>query len=380
MKRNLIRGLVLAVVPAMALVGCPPNGGMMGGLTFLSQSYGVGNEPEGIDAGDFDGDGDADLVLITRDGISVLLNNGDGSFAPAVTYEDLLSPRFVVVRDMDGDGNLDVLVADAGFLSMPAGMTLFLGNGDGTFQTAANTGVASSPFTGTAADVNGDGLVDIVAGNVDFNFTDRIVVGLADGKGGYASTSFAPSGQGFVGIVAADLDGDGALDLATANRSTDNVSVFLGNGDGTFQAEQLLETSQFPETIVAEDLDGDGNLDLILASSVDEDATVLLGNGDGTFQAAVSYFAGSEPLWADVADIDGDGVLDIVVANGFSDDVSVLLGSGDGTFQPQVRVDAGDNAVSVVAADMDGDGDTDLATANRDSDEVTVLLKQPEEE
>ncbi|MCH8046527.1 MAG: VCBS repeat-containing protein, partial [Planctomycetes bacterium] len=132
-------------------------------------------------------------------------------------------------------------------------------------------------------------------------------------------------------VAVADLDGDGALDLVTANAVGDDVSVLLGLGDGTFAAPVRFAAGDRPGSVAVADLDGDGALDLVTANRYSDDVSVLLGRGDGTFAAPVNFAAGDGPQSVAVADLDGDGALDLVTANRYSDDVSVLVGRGDGT-------------------------------------------------
>jgi len=178
-------------------------------------------------------------------------------------------------------------------------------------------------------------------------------------------------------VAVADLDGDGAPDLATANVASDDVSVLLGNGDGTFRDQQRFAAGNGPYSVAVADLDSDGTPDLATANSGSHDVSVVLGNGDGTFRAQQRFAAGNGPYSVAVADLDADGAPDLATANYTSDDVSVLLGNGDGTFRAQQRFAAGNGPYSVAVADLDSDGAPDLATANYGTDDVSVLLHQP---
>ena len=119
-------------------------------------------------------------------------------------------------------------------------------------------------------------------------------------------------------------------------------------GDGTFQSQRTLAAGNRPESVAAADVNGDGWLDLITANAVGNDVSVLLGNGDGTFQPQQHFAAGDSPASVAAADVNGDGRLDLVAANFLTHDVSVLLGNGDGSFQPQRRFEAGGEPSSVV--------------------------------
>jgi len=134
-----------------------------------------------------------------------------------------------------------------------------------------------------------------------------------------------PVGEEPTSVAIGDLDGDGFLDLVTANWGSDDVSVLLGAGDGTFGAAATFAAGHFPRSVAIDDLDGDGFLDLVTANSDSNDVSVLLGAGDGTFGAAATFTAGYGAYSVAIDDLDGDGFLDLVTANAASNDVSVLI-------------------------------------------------------
>jgi hypothetical protein len=198
-----------------------------------------------------------------------------------------------------------------------------------------------------------------------------------DGSSTFAPDSVYPVGGGPQSVFTGDLNGDGDLDLATANYDDDNVSVLLNNGDGTFAPHSVYPVGGDPNSVFATDFDSDGDLDLATANSGDDSVSVLLNNGDGTFAPHSVYPVGDGPSSLFSADLDGDGDLDLATANENSDDVSVLLNNGDGTFAAQSVYTVGDGPSSVFSADLDGDGDLDLAAANYNSNNVSVLLNEP---
>jgi tetratricopeptide (TPR) repeat protein len=165
-------------------------------------------------------------------------------------------------------------------------------------------------------------------------------------------------------VASGDFNGDGILDLATANQADNSVSVLLGNGDGTFQPAVSYAAGSEPSCVVVADFNGDGKLDLAVANYSSDNVSVLLGNGNGTFQAAAEYNTQSGSLSLAVSDFNGDGIPDLVVANALSATVSILLGNGDGTFQPAVEYNCGSTPYSVAVGDFNGDGHADLAVAN----------------
>jgi hypothetical protein len=299
-----------------------------------------------IAVGDVNGDGKPDLVVancgqvdaacisFNASTVGVLLGNGDGTFQPAVTYDSGgLTAVSVVIADVNGDGLPDVVVANRG--SSGGSVGVLLGNGDGTFQPAVNYGSGGLFSSAVAvADVNHDGIPDLVVAN-----------------------------------ECADSNCDGS------------VGVLLGNGDGTFQTAVTYGSGGNEAFSVAvADVNGDSNPDILVATNTIvcigrtcgpvSAVGVLLGKGDGTFGTALTYgadgiFAGDQSIV--VADVNGDGKLDIVVENtlccGSSfGAVGVLLGNGDGTFQTVVLYQSNVSGwgTSALVADMNGDGKLDL--------------------
>jgi hypothetical protein len=300
------------------------------------------------------------------------------SFAPAVTYSsggtDLAS---LVVADVNGDGKPDIIVANSG-----ASVGVLLGNGDGTFQPALLTDIApAGGFAGqfnsvAVADVNGDGKPDLIVATCCLSNGDgAAAVLLGNGDGTFQPPATYDAGGGWTpGLVVADINGDGKLDIVAANYYENTVGVLLGNGNGTFQQAILSAASIDPFNIAIADVNRDGRLDLIVSASggPDFDAVgILLGNGDGTFQP-VTYYLDGGCSSAVAADVNGDAVPDLVAANtgsaacgpdaqGFA---GILLGNGSGAFQPEsnyLAINFTDNGVGGVAvADLNGDGKLDV--------------------
>jgi len=212
----------------------------------------------------------------------------------------------------------------------------------------------------------------------------------------------APYGTGTAAnsfsVATGDFDNDGDDDVALANNAAGAISVFRANGDGTFTwtgvDHPVGPSGTLPDAVIAGDFNGDGNLDLATANGGTNNISVLLGNGNGAFQTAVNYATGDGlltgfyPIAIAKVDLDNDGILDLVTANASSDpnndltyegDISVLLGNGDGAFQPAATYTVGDglatglNPYSVVAGDFNKDGNADVATANVGSSDVSVL-------
>ncbi len=312
----------------------------------------------------------------------------------------------IAMTDVNGDGKVDLLVAntcvtddncaaETGGIGR-GGVGVLLGNGDGTFQAALAYGSGGYAATSiAAADVNGDGKVDLVVAHHcgDIDCSGRTVVGVLLGNGdgtfqpavSYGSGGYGnPYGDwGPASIAVGDVNRDGKADIVVANGLVQKdrfesgdaiVGVLLGNGDGTFQTAQMYNSGDawFALSVALGDVNGDGKLDLVVGHA-DENfhgrstVGVLLGNGDGTFQRARTQSSGGFVVNAIVlADINGDGKADLLVANlgqrvnRFGrGDVLVQLGKGDGTFAPAERI-ASSWSSSIATADVNLDGKTDL--------------------
>ncbi|MDX2176610.1 MAG: VCBS repeat-containing protein [Candidatus Sumerlaeia bacterium] len=374
------------------LVGLGENG--VGHGTFFDQEFITFSEPvSDVAAADLNGDSVLDLAVASPNGlmVSVLLGGsksgiGDGTFSKFADNPVPGGPRSVMPGDFDDDGAVDLITGN----DFADKATVILGGGDGTFAIAAEYAAGDSPNHGVVGDFNGDGISDFAIANL---FAGTISVFLGNGSAGSGDGTFAPAvnyavGEGPRFIAAGDFNSDGVTDLAAANIFPDTVSILFGNSngsgpDGTFAPQVTLPTGDAPYGIVAADLNSDGIMDIATANLGSDSVSVLLGNGtggmgNGTFANAVEYPVGDGPYGIVAADLSGDGILDIATANQFSDNVTVLPGNGsggggDGTFGPYLGFDAGYSIVNLEAADFNGDGFLDLVTANGSSD-ISVLL------
>ncbi|HEX7774131.1 MAG TPA: VCBS repeat-containing protein, partial [Pyrinomonadaceae bacterium] len=333
-------------------------------------TYSVGENPNSGAAGDFNGDGKLDLAIpnVLHKNVSVLLNNGNGAFAGAVNYPVDFNPGCIVIADFNVDGKLDLAIGNFfGGATSSGTISILLGNGNGTFQTAVNY-AAGTPEDLAVADLNTDGKLDLVAASFSAN---KATVLLGNGDGTFQTAVPYNTGPGPAGVAIADFNGDSKLDLATANLgssmiSINSMSILIGNGNGTFQDPVNHDLDTRTTDITARDLDGDTKQDLIVVG-VDLDAImVLMGNGNGTFQGPVSYATGgNEPQKLDLADFNGDGKIDVVTVNAnIPSSYSVFRGVGDGTFLAVDNKPSRNQSWAPIAGDFDADGKPDLAIAN----------------
>lgn len=336
------------------------------------QTYPTGSRPISVATADLNGDGKLDLAIANSNAttVSVLLGNGDGTFQPQQTLTAGARPQSIVVADLNGDGTLDIAVAN----QYGATVSVFLGNGNGTFQAQQTFASGTGPISLAVADLNGDGIFDLAAANYD---GDTVSVLLGYGNGTFqAPQSFATGGYPFF-VAIADLNGDGKRDLVVANSVGTAVSVLRGNGNGAFQAQQTFTSGSSPGSVAIADLNGDGKLDLAVANIDGNSVSVLLGYGNGTFQAPQTYPTGTQPVFVAVSDLNGDGKPDLAVATFLTPVVGVRLGNGDGTFQAQQTFPTGTSPAALAIADFNADGRPDLAVANFNSNNLGILLGNP---
>jgi hypothetical protein len=347
--------------------------------------------PVSVATGDLNGDGKADLVVANNSApgapgpggtgsLTVFLGKGDGSFQPGVVYMlDGLGPLSVAVADLNGDGAPDLIAPTTDQITIPGpgGVTVLLGNGDGTFKgpVAYETDHAGDFSTAyvTAGDFDGDGHMDIA---ISSSAENTVTVLLGKGDGSFRSQSTFGTGNAPLSVIPGDFNGDGQLDLVTPNNADSSASVLLGNGDGTFQARGVYSVGHNPNAIAPGDFNGDGKADLVTADLY-TGASVLLGNGNGTLQHNVVYPTGGESYAIVVGDFNGDNKADLATANAANSTVSVLLGNGDGTFETNVDYPIANqptplNGGSIATADFNGDGAPDLVVVG--GGDVCLLL------
>jgi hypothetical protein len=372
----------------------------------------LGRYADSVAIGDLNGDGKPDLVVANAcpcgDGvgpISVLLGNGDGTFQPAIGYDPGGEESFsVAIGDVNGDGKPDLIVAtlcgpDVCLEPYPGGVSVLLGNGDGTFQPAVSYSSGGYTRGDTRAfvvirDVNGDGKPDLIVSS-ECQSADNcnsptgpggVTVLLGNGDSTFQpAVSYSSGGWNATSVAVADVNGDGKLDLVVSNfclsgtncygDEPGGISVLLGNGDGTFQPPVSFSSGgNFGYWVAIGDVNGDSHPDLVVVNGCGNirctaNLAVFLGNGDGTFQHPVVYDGQPGATSAVIADLNGDGHLDLALSgtcNECRETVGVMPGNGDGSFQPPVNFLAGGYRRSspVAIGDVNHDGRPDLVVGN----------------
>ncbi len=349
-------------------------------LQFGGSPFGVGPAPIAVVTGDFNGDGVPDLAAANANGnsVTVLLGNGSGGFTAAAGSPFLVGsgPNSIAVADFNGDGKPDLVTADANSNSL----TVLLGDGLGGFTAAPGNPFAAGPGASsvTVGDFDRDGIPDIAAANSPIG---SVTILLGNGRGAFSTDPGSPFPLGTQpqSLVAGDFDGDGNLDLASANFGSNNVTVLLGNGLGGFSAApgSPLSVGLGPRAVRVGDFNGDGIQDLVTANGTSNDVSVMLGTGSGGFAAAPgSPFAASGSTSSVViSDFNGDGFQDIAASSGTAGKITFLLGNGSGGFSvANSPFSISNNPVSLAAEDLNGDGIEDLVTANYQGNSLSVLL------
>ena len=308
--------------------------------------------------------------------------NGMLVFGGALPSTDVgVYPGFVALGDVNGDGKLDFVTAN----SAAATVSVLLGKDDGTlgaptrFATGADqsndSNFPAGPSVVALGDVNRDGKLDIVATNI---YPGTVSVLLGKGNGTFADHVDYPAGSppkamGHAtvpwSVALGDFDGDGHLDIVTANTASNTASILLGKGDGTFAAKVDYATGDGPATLVLGDVNGDSKLDLVVVNLIT--VSVMLGNGDGTLAAAVELSTGTKyhASSAALADLNGDGMVDLVLG---TDEVSVMLGTGGGQFAAPVTYPTATGVGGLALGDFDGDGRPDILAQTYES--LALLL------
>lgn len=345
--------------------------------------YPAGRAPTSVFNSDLDGDGDIDLAVTNQGSppyfigsISILLNTGNGTFSGPANYESGVCTKSVYGSDLDGDGDIDLAVANLGiYPDIKGNVSILLNNGDGTFTGADSYELGEAATSVFGSDLDGDGDIDLAVqvfgvfrGAAVSIPRTAVSILLNTGEGTFAgAVNYGPI-DGSYSVYASDLDGDGDNDLAVPNHSTDNVSILLNAGDGTFAGAVHYGAGNCPRSVYGADLDGDGDVDLATTASI------LLNAGNGTFAPGEPYGVVGD-LWAVYgSDLDVDGDIDLAMTNWYSSSASILLNDGDGTFVEAVNYGIIYGPISICGSDLDGDGDIDLAVASCISDEISIFM------
>ena len=354
-----------------AVLGTAELGASTESLTWTTpQSPAAQPRPQSIVVADFNGDGIPDIAVgvnaTTTGGkgyINILLGNGDGTFQAAKTFAALSDNQAMVAAPFVDGGPVDILTVSNSSTDTNNALIL-TGDGKGGFTvgTPFSLGVinVSALITG---DFNGDGKQDFIAAGESFGVPGFDVY-LGNGNGTFNSGTLIPTADTKItALGAGDFTGSGALDLAVVG-SDGSVDIFLQDGLGDFSPGASANAGKSPSAIVVGDFNGDGKADLAIANSGDNNVTVLLGDGNGNFTPNASPATGVKPASIALGDFNGDGIVDLAVANSGANTVTVLLGKGNGAFTVEPALTTGSTPIALAAGNFNGEDVSDLAVAN----------------
>ena len=327
-------------------------------------SYAAGSAPFSVTTADLNGDGLPDIIVANQgdDTVDTFINDGNGSFAPAVSHAAGSTPWDVTTADL-GNGRPDIIVAD----QQSNTIDVLSNEGGGSFAPAVSYAVGFSPLSVTTADLLGNGRQDIVATTEN----GVLSVLMNQGGGSFAAATTLSAGYDNTTVTTADLDGDGRPDIVVADFDG-GVEVLMNQGGGSFAPAVTYAAGADNRFVTTADLLGNGRQDIIVANDYGN-VDVLMNQGGGSFAAAVTYAVAGSPYSVTTADL-GNGRPDIVVA-AESGGVEVLMNQGGGSFAPAVSFAVGAYTGSVTTADLRGDGHQEIIAANQGG--VAVLASGP---
>ncbi|HZW05471.1 MAG TPA: VCBS repeat-containing protein, partial [Candidatus Nitrosotalea sp.] len=288
-------------------------------------------------------------------------------------YATGVGPRAMAVGDFNGDGIMDIVAGDT--VDPTHIVSVLLGKPDGTFAPAVNYTVSDGPIGVAVGDFNNDGKLDIVV-VTGFLSSAGVDLLLGNGDGTFRPSMFFPVGQAPTSIAVGDFNGDKNLDIAISDNETgaNGVYVMLGNGNGTFQAPTPYSTAADPRMVVVADFNKDGKLDLATVNSATQTVSVLLGNGNGTFQAHQDFATQLGCVSLATGDLRNVGKTDIVVGCQTQGQIAVLFSNGNGTFAAAKNYSVPGGVDVVAVGDFNGDGKLDVATTNAGTSGLVSVL------
>ena len=276
-------------------------------------------------------------------------------------------PWDIAVADLNADGKPDLVTGT----SFPQGIVILFGHGDGTFGEGPDLAAGPTKFV-KAADLNGDGSLDLVAAG------DTIAVLVGNGDGTFQSSVSYAAGQDLgdpmldiLGVAIDDLNGDAIPDLIAANWVGSQLAVLIGRGDGSFDPATDYACGHC-DAVALGDLDGDGDPDVVATAfkpGSGGNLFVFRNDGNGVLAAPLESNPQGNTVAVLLADLNVDGNLDVVTGNDGSHTTSVLLGNGDGTFS-EAHTHAAGNCHAVVVVDLDGDGRLDILAGGAEENKV----------
>jgi len=368
--------------------GIPDDCDLKASLQFESQrSLATGLEPYCVTTADFNGDGRVDFATAnqTDNSLSVIISKGEADYSRHVDLRIVANPpnessssepRSVVAADLDGDGDVDLASANGGRVSsstLDGSVSLLLNSGRGAFVYKPYLLVGAKPQFITALDIERDGDLDLITAN---QLAGTVSILRNRGPASFGASVDYNAEYGSLFIAVDDLGGDGIADLLVANADAGSVSVLIGKSDGTFEETRSFGAGEYPTSVAVAELNGTGLKDLVVTNVFSDELSIFTGLGDVSFRRSVLSAPEGRPICARAADLDGDGVSEIAVSHASfgNSSVWVLTNQGNGVLKPSLNAKTEIDPIFLNLSDLNSDGRPDLVTANVNSSSVSILL------
>lgn len=328
--------------------------------------------PSQVIVADLAGNNQLDILTVnsTDNSVSLLKGLGRGNFSGAVRISvDGERPISVATGRLTGSGKRDLVTANSG----SSNLSILSSDGDGSYRVLHTIKAGGDPLYVVTADLDRSGYDSLITANRQ----DNHVRVFANGPDHIFRSPLAldTGGQAPVALLTVDVNNDGRSDIVSANNESANISVIINNGHGQFLPARQYATGSGPVAVCAADFNGDGFKDLATADEDDETVSVLINNRDGTFRAP-QYFKVRRPQSITAADVNGDNHIDLIVSEQDGDGVSVLLNRGDGSFGDPIRIPVKNSHVtSLATADLNSDGKIDIVGSDFIANNVVLLLQ-----
>ena len=368
-------------------------GGSITTSTFSTKvDFATGSQPRSVSMGDLDGDGKMDLAVANLNSSTVSLFRNTSAFGSMIISSfnskvDLSTesgPISVSIGDIDGDGKMDLTVGYNGSTNISVFRNTSTA-GSISFASKVDFATGFGPYSLSIGDIDDDGKMDLAVANRSSGTVS--VLRNTSINGSISFTSKVDFFPGFspISVSMGDIDGDGKMDLTVANETSNNVSILRNTsitGSINFASKIDFATGSAPYSVSIGDIDGDGKMDLAVANNGSANVSVLRNTsitGSISFASKVDFATGFGPYSLSIGDIDGDEKMDLAVANWSSNTISVFKNTStagsitSSSFANKLDFVTGNEPRSVSIGDLDGDGKMDLAVANRGSNTVSVL-------
>lgn len=333
--------------------------------SFAGTNFGTGINPTNVAVADFNNDNKPDLAVTNQvsNDISILLGNGNGTFAAQSLITAGGGPYAIVAGKFNADTNFDLAVVN----STSNNVSILTGNGNGTFSAPTNFFVGASPISIAVGDLNNDTFQDLVVANFGGFFSGSISVLLGNGAGSFTATNPVRTRTEPAFVLITSLNGDGNKDLVVANFGSNSVSTFFGQGNGTFLLSQNLNVGNGPVAVHTIDAVGGGTPTLLVANFNGDSITNCPITGLGTYGPCVN---GAQPFSPNPVSIASGDFL----GSGSSMFAAALSGSNLIKMSTSLTFNVGANPNALATADFNNDGKTDLVSVNSGSNDVSVMM------